>query len=346
MKGRIIVTGGAGYIGSHTVVELQQAGYDAVIVDNLENSYPQVLDGIEKITGIRPDFHKVNLRDKKETQLFFESVGHIDGVIHFAAYKAVGESVQKPLEYYENNLTSFIYVLQEMIKKGIFNMVFSSSCTVYAQPDELPVSEKAEIRKPYSPYGNTKRIAEEILMDVVKIFPMQSISLRYFNPIGAHPTSCIGELPLGVPNNLMPYITQTAKGKRDQVTIFGGDYPTPDGTCVRDYIHVVDVAKAHVIAIERIMEKKNKSINEAFNLGTGRGYSVLEVIHAFEKETGKKINYSIGPRRAGDVASIYADTSLAKEELGWVAERDLNDMMLTSWQWEENIRNLYGNQFD
>ena len=346
MKARIIVTGGTGYIGSHTVVEFQQAGYEVIIIDNLENSFLQVLDGIEKITGIRPEFHQMDLRDAKATRELFESIKNVAGVIHFAAFKAVGESVQNPLKYYENNITSLIYLLQEMSRKNINKLVFSSSCTVYGQPDELPVSEKAEIRKPFSPYGNTKKISEEILTDVVQTSSLNCISLRYFNPIGAHDSAFLGELPLGTPNNLMPFITQTAKGKREKLTIFGGDYPTPDGTCIRDYIHVVDIAKAHVVAIERLLEKKNKSNNEAFNLGTGRGYSVLEVIGAFERQSGKKINYSIGPRRAGDVVSVYSDTRLATEELGWVAQRDLDNMMLTSWKWEENITNVYGNQFD
>jgi UDP-glucose 4-epimerase len=327
-------------------VELIQAGYEPIIVDSLENSYLQVLDGIEKITGIRPEFHKVNLRIKKETEDFFNTIGNIDGVIHFAAFKAVGESVSHPLSYYENNLNSLIYLIQEMVQRGIKNIVFSSSCTVYAQPDQLPVSEQAEIRKPYSPYGNTKKISEEIIEDAVNTYPLNAISLRYFNPIGAHPSACIGELPQGIPNNLMPYITQTAKGIRKKITVFGNDYPTPDGTCVRDYIHVVDLAKAHVIAIERLVSQKNTTKYEVFNLGTGRGYTVLEVIHAFERQTGIKLNYEIGPRRSGDVAAIYADTSFATNVLGWVAERDIDNMVITSWRWEENIRNIYGSLFN
>ncbi len=337
MKGKILVTGGAGYIGSHTVVELQQAGHEIVIIDNFSNSYPQVIDQVGKITGIKPASFDLDLKKEAEVNDFFKNHHDFDGVIHFAALKAVGESTEKPLAYYHNNLTSLLLLLNEMQKHGMDNLVFSSSCTVYGQPDVLPVTEQTPTRSPESPYGNTKKVAEEIIRDVSKASGLQSISLRYFNPVGAHDSAQIGELPFGVPNNLIPFVTQSAAGRRGPVTVFGSDYPTPDGSAVRDYIHVVDLAKAHVIAIERLLTKKNKSGYEVFNLGTGKGSSVLEVLRAFERSTGVKLNYQIGDRRPGDITRIYADTDLANRELGWRAERDLDNMMRTAWQWESNI---------
>jgi len=338
MKGKILVTGGTGYIGSHTVVELMQAGYGVVVIDNLSNSKIEVLDGIKKITGVAPEFHNIDLSDEGATTAFFNSNKDIEAVIHFAAFKAVGESVQKPLEYYRNNLSSLINLLIGMKGVGLQNLVFSSSCTVYGQPDELPVTEKAPVKKPESPYGNTKRICEEIIEDTVKTGSAKAISLRYFNPIGAHASANIGELPIGTPNNLIPYITQTAIGKREILTVYGNDYPTKDGTCIRDYIHVVDLAKAHVVAVERLLAGKNKHAYEIFNLGTGNGYSVLEVIKTFEKVTGVPLNYRIGARRHGDVTAVYADTSFANHELGWKAEETLDSMVLSAWEWEKRLQ--------
>ncbi len=337
---RILVTGGTGYIGSHTVVELQQKGFDVIIVDNLSNSNINVLSSIEKITGIKPEFEEFDLIDIDKTNDFFKRHNDIRGIIHFAAYKAVGESVEKPLMYYRNNLFSLVNILQGMKDNNIENFVFSSSCTVYGQPEELPVTEDAPVQKAESPYGNTKQISEEIITDTVKSAGIKGISLRYFNPIGAHESAIIGELPIGIPNNLMPFITQTAIGIHEQLRVFGDDYNTPDGTAIRDYIHVVDLAKAHVIAVDRMIKKKMKKDFEIFNLGTGNGFSVLEVIKSFEKVTGEKLNYRIVDRRAGDVEQVWADTKFANDELGWKAEKDLDEMTLSAWKWELALKNL------
>jgi len=335
---KILVTGGTGYIGSHTVVELQNKGYEVIIVDNLSNSDAEIVDNIEKITGIRPGFEEFDLTDNKKTTDFFKRNSDIKGIIHFAAFKAVGESVQKPLMYYRNNLDSLLNILQGMLDNGIPNIVFSSSCTVYGQPDELPVSEQAPIKKAESPYGNTKQISEEILTDTVKASNLNVIALRYFNPIGAHESEIIGELPLGVPNNLVPFITQTAIGLREQLRVFGDDYPTPDGTAIRDYIHVVDLAKAHVIAVDRMLKEKMKQQMEFFNLGTGNGYSVLEVIKSFEKVSGQKLNYRIVGRREGDIIQVWANPDYSNEELGWKAEKGIDEMTLSAWKWEQVLR--------
>jgi len=334
---KILVTGGVGYIGSHTCVELQQNGHEVVIVDNLSNSNIGVLDAIAKISGIKPEFENFDLADKNKTENFFKRHADIQGVIHFAASKAVGESVDQPLMYYRNNLFSLVNILQSMKDNGIENLVFSSSCTVYGQPEELPVSENAPVQKAESPYGNTKQISEEIIFDTVKSSNIKGIALRYFNPIGAHESTIIGELPLGVPNCLMPYITQTAIGIREQLSVFGSDYNTPDGTAIRDYIHVADLAKAHVIAVERMVDKKMKKNFEFFNLGTGNGYSVLEVIHSFEKVSGEKLNYKIVGRRAGDIEQVWADTNFANDELGWKAQKNLDEMTLSAWKWEQKL---------
>ena len=331
---KILVTGGTGYIGSHTVVELQQKGFDVIIVDNLSNSNINVLSSIEKITGIKPEFEEFDLIDRDKTADFFKRHNDIRGIIHFAAYKAVGESVEKPLMYYRNNLFSLVNILQGMKDNNIENFVFSSSCTVYGQPEELPVTEDAPVQKAESPYGNTKQISEEIITDTVKTTDIKAIALRYFNPIGAHESAIIGELPIGIPNCLMPFITQTAIGIREQLRVFGGDYNTPDGTAIRDYIHVVDLAKAHVIAVDRMIKKKMKKDFEVFNLGTGNGFSVLEVIRSFEKVTGEELNYRIVNRRAGDIEQVWADTKFANDELGWKAEKDLDEMTLSAWKWE------------
>ncbi len=337
---KILVTGGTGYIGSHTVVELQQKGFDVIIVDNLSNSDINVLSSIEKITGIKPEFEEFDMIDRDKTADFFKRNNDIQGIIHFAAYKAVGESVEKPLMYYRNNLFSLVNILQGMKDNNIENFVFSSSCTVYGQPEELPVTEDAPVQKAESPYGNTKQISEEIITDTVKSTDIKAIALRYFNPIGAHESAIIGELPIGIPNCLMPFITQTAIGIREQLRVFGGDYNTPDGTAIRDYIHVVDLAKAHVIAVDRMIKKKMKKDFEVFNLGTGNGFSVLEVIKSFEKVTGEKLNYRIVDRRAGDVEQVWADTKFANDELGWKAEKDLDEMTLSAWKWELALKNL------
>lgn len=334
---KILVTGGTGYIGSHTVVELQKKGFEVVIADNLSNSSIDVVDNIAKITGIKPVFEKVDLSEDKTTTDLFNRYPDLNAVVHFAAFKAVGESVQNPLKYYKNNLGSTINILKEMGDHGIRDMVFSSSCTVYGQPDKLPVTESAPIKSAASPYGNTKQIAEEIITDVSRISDLQAILLRYFNPIGAHESALIGELPLGVPNNLIPYVTQTAIGKRDYLRVWGNDYNTPDGTPIRDYIHVVDLAQAHVIAIERMLEGKNKQKVEAFNLGTGIGYSVLDVVKSFEKTSKVKLAYKIMDRRPGDVVEVWADTELANRELGWKAQRDLDEMTLSAWNWEKRL---------
>jgi len=337
---KVLVTGGLGYIGSHTVVELQNAGFEVVIIDNLSNSSLEVLDGIIEITGKIPLFEKIDLRQKSEVIQFFEKYQDISGIIHFAASKAVGESVENPLLYYENNLSTLIYLLQACNNYTIENFIFSSSCTVYGEPDKLPIDESAPIKKATSPYGNTKQISEEILNDSCKISNLKSIALRYFNPIGAHDSSKIGELPLGIPQNLVPFITQTAAGLRDQLSVFGDDYPTEDGSCIRDYIHVVDLAKAHVVALERLLKDRNSNQFETFNIGTGKGSSVLEVVHAFEKVTQQKLNYKIVNRREGDVISVYADTKKANDVLGWKAEKSMEESLLSSWNWEKKVRKI------
>jgi len=337
---KVLVTGGLGYIGSHTVVELQNAGFEVVIIDNLSNSSLEVLDGIIEITGKTPLFEKIDLRQKSEVIQFFEKYQDISGIIHFAASKAVGESVENPLLYYENNLSTLIYLLKACNNFTIENFIFSSSCTVYGEPDKLPIDESAPIKKATSPYGNTKQISEEILNDSCKVSNLKSIALRYFNPIGAHDSSKIGELPLGIPQNLVPFITQTAAGLRDQLSVFGDDYPTEDGSCIRDYIHVVDLAKAHVVALERLLKDRNSSQFETFNIGTGKGSSVLEVVNAFEKVTQQKLNYKIVNRREGDVISVYADTKKANDVLGWKAEKSMEESLLSSWNWEKKVRKI------
>lgn len=339
MKERILVTGGTGYIGSHTVVELQNSGYEVVIVDNLSNSRADVVDNIEQITGIRPAFEQIDCLDYEGLDAVFSKYPGIKGIIHFAASKAVGESVQKPLLYYRNNLVSLINLLELMPKHGVKGIIFSSSCTVYGQPDVLPVTEEAPIKKAESPYGNTKQVNEEIVRDTIASgAPIQAILLRYFNPIGAHPTTLIGELPNGVPQNLIPYLTQTAMGIREKLSVFGDDYNTPDGSCIRDYIYVVDLAKAHVVAMNRILEDKQKAKVEVFNIGTGRGLSVLELIHAFESATGVKLNYQIVGRRAGDIEQVWADPSYANNELGWKAETSIEDTLRSAWNWQLHLR--------
>jgi UDP-glucose 4-epimerase len=339
MKKRILVTGGTGFIGSHTVVELINSGYEAIIIDNLYNSKISVLDGIEGITGKRPDFENFDLREFDKLQACCRKYPGIEAIIHFAALKAVGESVEKPLDYYGNNLVSMINILRAMSEFKIPSLVFSSSCTVYGQPDALPVTEHSPIKPANSPYGNTKQISEEIIRDTITAnSALKAISLRYFNPVGAHPSALIGELPLGTPQNLVPYITQTAIGLRDVLHVYGNDYDTPDGTGIRDYIYVVDLAKAHVVAINRLVGGKNKKSYEVFNLGTGKGLSVLEVIHSFEKATGQKVNFVFQPRRAGDISSVYADTSLANHELGWKAVASMEETLLSAWNWEKGIR--------
>ena len=337
--GKILVTGGLGFIGSHTVVELQNEGFDVIIIDDLSNSSIEVLDGIASITGITPVFEQLDLKDKPKVQAFFKAHRDIKGIIHFAASKAVGESVEKPLLYYENNINTLVYVLQELQKLEMANFIFSSSCTVYGQADELPITENALVKIAESPYGNTKQIGEEIISDACNVNRnVNAISLRYFNPIGAHESTKIGELPIGVPQNLVPFITQTAVGIREQLSVFGDDYPTPDGTCIRDYIHVVDLAKAHVVALQRLINNTNASNYETFNVGTGKGSSVLEVIQSFEKVSGRKLNYKIANRRTGDIISAYADTTKANEELGWKAHLTLDDAMASAWMWEQRIR--------
>ena len=336
---KILVTGGLGFIGSHTVVELQNVGHEVVIIDDLSNSSLKVLDGITAITGIKPVFEKIDLKEKSLVEDFFKRHSDIKGVIHFAASKAVGESVHKPLLYYENNIGTLVYLLKELTKLPEAAFIFSSSCTVYGQADNLPITESAPVKKAESPYGNTKQIGEEIIQDTCKVAEnLNAIALRYFNPVGAHPSCQIGELPIGVPQNLVPFITQTGIGLREQLSVFGDDYPTPDGTCIRDYIHVVDLAKAHVVALERLLKHKNKAAYETFNLGTGKGSSVLEVIESFERVSGEKLNYKIVGRREGDVIAAYADTKKANEELGWKTELTLDDAMLSAWKWEQAVR--------
>lgn len=334
---KILVTGGTGYIGSHTVVELQNSGYEVVIVDNLDNSSIKILDQITQITGIKPAFQELDLCDEPKTLEFIKNNPDITGVIHFAAHKAVGESVQLPLKYYRNNFFSLINLLTAFAGREV-NFVFSSSCTVYGQPDVLPVTEEAPVKKAESPYGNTKQIAEEVLFETANANKnYQVISLRYFNPVGAHESALIGELPIGVPQNLVPFITQSAIGKRGPITVFGNDYNTPDGSCVRDYIHVVDLAKAHIAALRRQEAGKMPAKFEIFNIGTGKGSSVLEVINAFEKSTGVKLEYKIGPRREGDIEKVWGDVSKAEKELGWKAKLGVEDMMRSAWAWEEYI---------
>jgi UDP-glucose 4-epimerase len=335
---KILVTGGTGYIGSHTVVELQQAGYKVVIADNLVNSELWIVDAIAGITGTAPVFEKADLSDRLQTDALFQKHPDISAVIHFAALKAVGDSVERPLEYYRNNIFSLVNVLEAMKRQQVKHIVFSSSCTVYGQPDVLPVREDTPRKEAESPYGNTKKIAEDILSDEVKTGSLHCIALRYFNPIGAHPSALIGELPLGVPDNLVPYITQTAIGKREKLKVFGNDYNTHDGTPIRDYIHVVDLARAHVIALGRMTGNNQKSAWEVFNLGTGNGFTVMEVIRSFEKVSSLKLNYEIVDRRAGDVEKVWADTSYANEELGWKASLSLDDMMLSAWNWESALK--------
>ena len=338
MNKKILITGGTGYIGSHTAVELIEDGFDVLMIDNLHNSEASVAERIEKITGKKSVLEVFDLCDAKLTDSFFDRHKDIEAVIHFAAYKAVGESVNKPLEYYRNNLGSLINLLDSMKRHNIENIVFSSSCTVYGQPDKLPVTEDSPIQQAASPYGNTKQIGEEIIRDTVSSTnKIRAISLRYFNPIGAHPSALIGELPLGVPENLVPYITQTAIGLRDELKVFGDDYDTPDGSCIRDYLHVSDLAKAHVVAVRRLIEKGNKSPYEVFNLGTGKGVSVLEAIKSFEKVTGLKLNYRITGRRKGDIEKIWADPSLANRELKWRTVYSLDDCMKTAWEWQKQL---------
>lgn len=340
MRQTILVTGGTGFIGSHTTVELQQAGYKVVIVDDLSNSNIKVLDGIEQITGIRPAFEQVDLKDKEATEKVFKKYSDIKGIIHFAASKAVGESVQKPLLYYRNNVVSLVNLLELMPKYDVKGIIFSSSCTVYGQPkpENLPVTEDAPHQKATSPYGNTKEINEQIIYDDIHSgAPIKSIILRYFNPIGAHPSALIGELPNGVPNNLIPFVTQTAMGIREQLTIFGNDYDTPDGTCIRDYIYVVDLAKAHVAAMTRVLDKDTEPL-EYFNIGTGKGNSTLEIVNTFEQATGVKVNWKFGPRREGDIEKIWGDCTRANTVLGWKAEAPLGDVLASAWKWQQKLR--------
>lgn len=334
----ILVTGGLGFIGSHTVVELQNSGFEVIVIDNLSNSRKEVLNSITKITGTKPNFHKVDLRNKKEVKNFFD-LNTIDGIIHFAAFKAVGESVEKPLEYYENNIGSLVYLLQEMRDRNLDNFIFSSSCTVYGQANKLPITENAPIKPAESPYGNTKQIGEEIIKDSCNAHKLNAIALRYFNPIGAHESIEIGELPLGIPQNLIPYVTQTAAGIRSQLSVFGDDYETPDGTAIRDYIHVVDLAKAHIAALKRLLNKDNESNFEYYNIGTGKGTSVLEIITAFQNSTGKALNYKTVERRAGDVTAAYADTTIANEKLNWKTEKTLEEALKSAWNWQEKQSN-------
>lgn len=341
MKQTILVTGGTGFIGSHTTVELQQAGYNVVIVDNLSNSKIEVLDGIEKITGVRPAFENVDLKDLEATEAVFKKYPQIEGIIHFAASKAVGESVEKPLLYYRNNIVSLVNLLELMPKYGVKGIIFSSSCTVYGQPskENLPVTEDAPIQKALSPYGNTKQINEEIINDFIHSgAPIKSIILRYFNPIGAHPSALIGELPNGVPMNLIPFVTQTAIGIRQQLKIFGNDYDTPDGTCIRDYIYVVDLAKAHVKAMERVLDKPECEPVEVFNIGTGRGLSTLEIVEGFEKATGVKLNWTYAQRREGDIEKVWGNVDKANKVLGWKAETPTEEVLKSAWRWQQKLR--------
>ena len=331
---RILVTGGLGFIGSHTVVELQNEGFEVVIVDDLSNTTLKVLESITEITGTRPTFHQIDLRIKNDVKTLFKTL-KVDGIIHFSAFKAVGESVQNPLDYYENNIGSLVYILQEMRDRNLDNFIFSSSCTVYGQADELPITENAPVKKAESTYGNTKQIGEEIIQETCKAHQLNAIALRYFNPIGAHDSVKIGELPIGVPQNLIPFVTQTAAGIRKELSVFGDDYPTIDGTAVRDYIHVVDLAKAHIAALKRLINKTNKQNFEFFNVGSGKGSSVLEVIKAFEKASGQPLNYKIVGRREGDITSAYANTTKANKELNWKTEKSLDEGLASAWKWQQ-----------
>jgi UDP-glucose 4-epimerase len=341
MRNKILVTGGTGYIGSHTVVELQNAGFEVVIADNLSNSKIEVVDAIEKISGQSPAFEKTDLANAIETRDLFDKHTDIEAIIHFAAYKAVGESVQKPLEYYQNNLNSLINILDNMRRLSIASLVFSSSCTVYGQPDQLPVTEQTPRKPAESPYGNTKAISEDVIRDFCKANPeINCIALRYFNPIGAHPSALIGELPLGVPQNLVPYITQTAAGLRKELSIFGDDYDTPDGTAIRDYINVVDLSEAHVVAINRLIKKNQKANYEFFNIGTGQGLSVMELVKTFIDVNGVELAYTIAPRRTGDIEKIWADTSFSNKELGWEAKKTVEETLQSAWLWEKKIRGI------
>ncbi len=335
---KVLVTGGLGFIGSHTVVELQNKGFDVVIIDDLSNASVEVLDGIYSITGKKPEFEKLDLRNQEAVHSFFKKYPEVSGIIHFAASKAVGESVENPLLYYDNNISSLVYILKELQQKPQAQFIFSSSCTVYGQAEKMPITESAPIQPALSPYGNTKQIGEEIIRDVAKVSNIKAVLLRYFNPIGAHESYAIGELPLGIPQNLVPFITQTAMGLRQELSVFGNDYPTPDGTCIRDYIHVVDLAKAHVVALQRLIDRKNEESVEVFNLGTGKGSSVLEVIKTFEKVSGKKLPYKIVNRREGDVIEAYADTSKANQVLGWKTQLTLEEALTSAWKWEQKIR--------
>lgn len=336
---KILVTGGLGYIGSHVVVELQKMNFEVIIIDDLSNSSLEVLDRIEEVTGIQPGFEKIDLKEKRDVINFFNRHTDLDGTIHFAASKAVGESVNNPLKYYENNINSLVYLLEGVNKLAYPKLIFSSSCTVYGQADELPITENSPIKEAESPYGNTKIVGEQIIKDCCLANPsLRAISLRYFNPIGAHSSANIGELPTGVPQNLIPFITQTGVGVREKLSIFGNDYPTPDGTCIRDYIHVVDLAKAHVFAIKRLLEKNNVQSPEVFNIGTGKGVSVLEVVKAFEEVSGVKLNYFFKERRPGDVVSAFADTNKANNILGWKSELSLKEALASAWKWEKRVR--------
>ncbi|MDR0310261.1 MAG: UDP-glucose 4-epimerase GalE [Acidobacteriota bacterium] len=336
---KILVTGGAGYIGSHTVVELQKQGFPVVIVDNLSNSRDFVVDRIAEITGVAPEFHRFDLADRDKTAGFFASHPDLKAVIHFAAFKAVGESMGEPLKYYLNNLDALLNVLQGMRAAGVENLVFSSSCTVYGQPDDLPVRETSPVKDAWSPYANTKQMSEQIIRFTSSSFGLRAIALRYFNPVGAHETARIGELPLGIPNNLTPFITQTAAGLHECLKVFGDDYPTPDGTAIRDYIHVTDLARAHIAAVRRMFDGRSASDFEVFNVGTGNGYSVKEVIQSFERVSGKKLPVDIVSRRPGDIVQVWADTSLANRELCWEAEKTLDEMMLSAWEWQQSLSN-------
>ena len=330
---KILVTGGLGFIGSHTVVELQNEGFDVVIIDNLSNTTISVLDSITEITGKKPDYYNLDVRSKSDLKNFFDN-NKVDGIIHFAAFKAVGESMEKPLDYYENNLSSLIYILQEIKDRNLDNFIFSSSATVYGEADSLPLTEDAPVKKAESVYGNTKKIGEEIIRDASYAHNINTIALRYFNPIGSHETAKIGELPLGVPANLIPFVTQTAAGIREQLSVFGDDYPTEDGTAIRDYIHVLYLAKAHIAALKRLLNKDNKKSFEYFNVGTGKGSSVLEVIKTFEKVNNLKLNYKIVDRRPGDVMASYADTTTANRELNWKTEKSLEEALASAWKWQ------------
>ena len=335
---KILVTGGLGFIGSHTVVELQNEGFDVIAVDNLSNSSIEVVDGIERITGKKPIFEKLELRDKKAVQDFFKKHQNIAGVIHFAASKAVGESVENPLLYYENNISTLVYLLQELEQKESSNFIFSSSCTVYGQAENMPITENAAVQTAMSPYGNTKQIGEEIIKDVAKVSNIKSILLRYFNPIGAHPSALLGELPAGIPNNLVPYVTQTAAGIREKLSIWGDDYPTEDGTAIRDYIYVVDLAKAHVAALQKLIHSDEETVLDIYNLGTGKGSSVLEVVKAFELANDVAVPYQICPRREGDITVAYANADKAEKELNWKAETTLEEALKTTWEWQKYLK--------